>query len=83
MISDHQKLYELITKTELKGDTALDLRKFYNHINMCLNAMTRLQEDLVPAYQFIKMHSDFEEYFIPDSDQCSYYWNAQTYTSFG
>ena len=31
------KLYELLIKTELKVDTALDLKNFYNHINMCLN----------------------------------------------
>ena len=37
------KFYELTTKTELKGDTAPDLNNFYNHIKMCLNAVTRLQ----------------------------------------
>ena len=31
------KFYELLIKTELKGDTALDLNNFYNHINICLN----------------------------------------------
>ena len=36
------KLYDLI-KTELKGDTALDLKRFYNPIKMCLNAVTILQ----------------------------------------
>ena len=36
------KFYELLIKTELKGDTALDLKKFYNHIKMCLNAVTIL-----------------------------------------
>ena len=34
--------YELLTKTELKGDAALDLNNFYNHINICLNAVTRI-----------------------------------------
>ena len=28
------KFYELLIKTELKGDTALDLKNFYNHIKM-------------------------------------------------
>ena len=28
------KLYELLRKTELKGDTALDLNNLYNHIKM-------------------------------------------------
>ena len=51
------KLYELLIKTELKGDTSLDLKKFYNHIKMCLNAVTRLLEDLLSAYQSIKRHS--------------------------
>ena len=36
------KFYELLIKTELKGETDLDLNKFYNHIRMCLNAVTRL-----------------------------------------
>ena len=38
--------YELLIKTELKGDTALDLKNFYNHIKMSLNAVTRLIIDL-------------------------------------
>ena len=36
------KVYELLMKTELKGDTDMDIKNFYNHINMCLNAVTRL-----------------------------------------
>ena len=31
------KFYEFLIKIYLKGDTALDLKNFYNHINMCLN----------------------------------------------
>ena len=61
-----QKFYELLTKTELKGDTALDLKNFYNHTKMCLNAVTIIQEDLPPGYQSIKRKSEFDEYFIPD-----------------
>ena len=44
------KFYEILIKTELKGDTALDLKNLYNHINMFLNNVTRLQEDLLPGY---------------------------------
>ena len=40
------KFYELFIKTELKGNTALDLNTFYNHIKLCLNAVNRLREDL-------------------------------------
>ena len=54
------KFYELLIKTELKGDTNLDLNNFFNHINMCLNAVNRLREDLIPDYQYIKRHSEFE-----------------------
>ena len=54
------KFCELLIKTELKGDTALDLKNFFNHINMCLNAVTRLREYLLPDYQSIKRHSEFE-----------------------
>ena len=54
------KFYELLMKTELKGDTAMDLRDFYNHINMCLNAVTRIREDLLPSYASIRRHSNFE-----------------------
>ena len=53
------KLYEVLIKTELKGYTVLDLKKFYNHINICINDVTRLQEDLLPAYQSIKICSKF------------------------
>ena len=42
------KFCELLIQTELKGDTALDLNNFYNHIKMCLNAVNRLREDLLP-----------------------------------
>ena len=34
------KLYELLIKKELKSDTDMYLKNFYNHINMCLNAVT-------------------------------------------
>ena len=51
------KLYYLLIKKELKGDTALDLKNFYNHINMRINLMTTVQEDLLSDYQSIKIHS--------------------------
>ena len=54
------KFYELLVNTELKGDTALDLNNFFNHIYMCLNAVTRLSNDLIPDYQSIKIKSNFE-----------------------
>ena len=66
------KFYELLIKTELKGDTYLDIRNFFNRINMCLNAVTRLREYLLTDYQSIKRHSDFEEYFVSDQDHPSY-----------
>ena len=37
------KLYKLAMKTELKGDTAQDIKNFYKHISMCINMVTRLQ----------------------------------------
>ena len=54
------QLYELFINTELKGYTDQDLKNFYNHIKMWLNAVTRLREDLLPGYQSIKIHSEFE-----------------------
>ena len=57
----------------------MDLDNFYKHINMCLNAVNRLQEDHLPAYQSIKRHSDFEEYFFPYHYHPSYYVNSDTY----
>ena len=59
------------------------LKSFYNHIKMCLNAVTRIQEDLFPDYHSINRHSDYEEYFVPDCSHPSYSWNAHTYTSLG
>ena len=43
------KFYELLLNAELKVDTSLDLNNFYNHINMCINAVNRLREDLLPG----------------------------------
>ena len=77
------KLYELLIKTELKGDTTLDLKNFFNNINMSLNVVTRLREYLLPDYQSIKSHSDIKEYFVPDCNHPSYSWNVQIYTSLG
>ena len=56
-----EKFYDLLIKKELKGDTALYLNNFYNHINICLNAVTRLREDLLPGYHSIRRHSEFVE----------------------
>ena len=53
------KFYELLNNTELKTDTALNPKDFYNHIKMCLNAVNILREDLIPGYQSIKIHPEF------------------------
>ena len=53
--------YDILIKIETKGGTAMDLNNFYNHINMCLNEVTRLLEDLLPVHDSIKRHSEFEE----------------------
>ena len=53
----------------------MDLNNFYNHINMCINAVNRLLEELLPDYRSIKRHSEFEEYFVTDSSRPSYYCN--------
>ena len=60
--------------------TAMDLKNFYKHINMCLNKVNILQEDLLPSYKSIKVYSDFEEYLVLDNDRPSWYWNAHNYT---
>ena len=36
------KLYEIIIKIELKGNTAMNLKNLYNHIKMGINAVNRL-----------------------------------------
>ena len=41
--------YEILIKIELKGDTDIDLKNFYNHIKTCLNEVIRLLEDPLPA----------------------------------
>ena len=70
------KFDELLIKTEIKGYIAIDLRKFYNHVNICINEVTRIREDLLPDYQSIKRHSDFEEYFVPYREHPSYSCNV-------
>ena len=37
------KLYELLIRTQLKGDNDMDIKNFYNHIIMCLNAVIRIR----------------------------------------
>ena len=37
-----QKFYEILIKTKLKVENDLDFNNFYNHINMCLDAATRI-----------------------------------------
>ena len=54
------KFDDLLIKTPLKGDTDLDLKNFYNHINMCLNVVTRIRDYLLPAYNSIKRHFEFQ-----------------------
>ena len=49
-----QKIYELLIKTELKDSTDMDLKNLYNYIKMCLNAVNRIREDLLPSYQYMK-----------------------------
>ena len=51
--------YELFINTELKCDTDMDLKNFYNHIKIFINAVNRLKEDLLIAYQSIKRYSEF------------------------
>ena len=76
-------MWTLKHETEIKVGTALDLNNLYNHINMLLNALNRLQEDPLTGYQSINIHSEFSEYFLSDLDQPSYSWNFQMYTSLG
>ena len=55
---DHLKtLYGLLIKTWIIGDTSMDLKNFYNHIKMCLDAVDRRREGLLPDYQYIKQNS--------------------------
>ena len=67
------KFYELLIRKEPKGDTVLYLNNFYKNIKKCLNVVNRIREDLRPAYQSIKIHTQFEELFIPDRDHPSYF----------
>ena len=59
------KLYEILIKTDMKGDTALDLNIFYKKINSCLNTVAIIKEDMIPAYHKIKWISEFHEQFMP------------------
>ena len=40
-------------------------------------------EKTFPGYQYIKRHSEFEDYFIPDHDHPSYSFNSHKYNSLG
>ena len=48
---------------------------------MRLNIVTRLREDLLSDYHYIKRHSEFEEYSVPYLYHPSYSCNARTYIS--
>ena len=39
----------------------MQLNNFYNKSYMCLNTATRIREYLLPAYQYTKRKSEFEE----------------------
>ena len=54
------KFHKLLIKTELQGDTDLGLNNFYNHIKIFFNAVTKLEEDRLSNYQYIKRHFEFE-----------------------
>ena len=77
------RFYELFIKTELKVETALYLKNFYNHVKMSLNAVTRLKVDLLTDYLSINKNSEFKKCFVPDLDHPSYSWNQQVYDSLG
>ena len=47
---------------------------------MCLNAVTRPQEELLPAYHYIRIHTEFEEYFLQYFNHPSHSWNLHTHT---
>ena len=66
---------EKLTSTKMMQKTSYQQRK--RHINISLNVVTRLREDLLPDYQSIKRHSNFEEYFVSDRENPSYSWNVQ------
>ena len=55
------KFYQVVIATELKSDTYMDLKNLYNHITLFLNGVTRLREYPIPAYQYFKRNSEFEE----------------------
>ena len=77
------KFYELLINKELRRDTTLDLKNFYNHIKMYLSAVTSIREDLPPGEQSNKRHSELAEFFIRDRDHPSSSCNVHIYTSLG
>ena len=62
------KLYELLIKTELKGDTAMDLNNFFNHIKMCLNAVTRIETHLDVVKEVMEIHISVSFEFCIDEE---------------
>ena len=74
------KFYELLIKTWLKYDTAVDLKSFCNRIKMCLNEIKVSNKTF---FQSTSQSEDTLSLNNTSSHQPSYSWNAQTYTSFG
>ena len=77
------RLYELLIKIELKGDNALNLNNFYNHVKMSLNTVTKLREHLLTDFLSIKQNNAFKEYIVPESNHIAFKWNRQVYHSIG
>ena len=75
------KFYELFINIVIKGETAMELKNFYNEIRMCFNDLNRTQEYLVTDNQSTKIHPQFQEYFVPYISQPYYDWNTHTYNS--
>ena len=77
------KFYKLIPKTELKGDTGVDLKNLYDNVNMCLNALAKLREDLLHLYQKITIHIELQDNFVSDHANPHYTWNQQNFNLLG
>ena len=74
------KLYDSSSRQNSKNTliwTSITFTTTSRHVNTA----TRLREYLIPYYQSIKRHYDFEEYFIPDCDHHYYSWNFHIYNS--
>ena len=75
------KFYGIFIKKYLKGENDINLKKFYNTVNICPNVVAKLQEDILTSYKRTYKKEIFSEECFRKHSYQHYTCNEQTFTS--